>query len=181
MTPAGIEPAPFQFVATAVPLRRSSMYLFTQSSKARFLKVCYEYRTRYTIIDRKEKLFPAHVINAYSGIRGKVLLIPRLGTAWRWVVSFTPRPLRPRERTTVHTEKRAGWAPETVWTFGRREKVLAPTGTRNPDPPVPNIVTIQATLLRLHCLLVHGLNVLRYKPEVRWFKSRSSHWNFSLT
>jgi hypothetical protein len=64
------------------PLRRRSIYLFIQSSKARFLKLCYEFQNRYTITDWKGKVFPTHVINAYRGIRIIALLIPRHGTEW---------------------------------------------------------------------------------------------------
>jgi hypothetical protein len=39
-----------------------------------------------------------------------------LGTRWRWVVSFTPRPLYP-------LDSRWGWAPEPAWTTWRREKI----------------------------------------------------------
>jgi len=32
-----------------------------------------------------------------------------LPTTWRWVIHFTPWPLFPQERTSVPTEKKAGW------------------------------------------------------------------------
>jgi len=49
------------------------------------------------------------------------------------VVSVTTWPLFPLERTPVSIEYEAGWAPEPVWTFWRREKYLDITGTRIPD------------------------------------------------
>ena len=82
MTPAGIEPAPLRFLAQHLNYC-SSIYLFIYSSQARFLKLCYEYQNRYASIDWKEEVFPAHVVNAYNGIKGKALLLPRLGTGWR--------------------------------------------------------------------------------------------------
>ena len=41
------------------------------------------------------KLFPVHVMKTYGGNRGIALLILNLGPRWRWVVSFTPRPVYP--------------------------------------------------------------------------------------
>jgi len=65
-------------------------------------------KTGTPLLTGNKKYF--HVVNAYSGIRGKALFLPRLGNGWR----FTPRPLHPREITTVPTENEAGWAPETA-------------------------------------------------------------------
>jgi hypothetical protein len=67
-----------------------------------------------------------------------------LGTSWRWVVSFTPRPLYPRgERRLGGPQNRSGRRGE--------EKILDPTGTRIPTPlscspwpvaiPAPNVNT----------------------------------------
>jgi hypothetical protein len=44
-----------------------------------------------------------------------------LGTSWRWVVSFTPRPLYPREKAPVPIGWEAAWAPKQVWKTWRRE------------------------------------------------------------
>jgi hypothetical protein len=62
-------------------------------------------------------------------------LYPRilnLGARWRWVISFTPRPLYQGEEHPVPIGWEAGWAPEPVWTRWRRKKFLAPAGNRNP-------------------------------------------------
>jgi hypothetical protein len=37
------------------------------------------------------------------------------------------------ERTLIPTEKEAGWAPEPVWMFGKREKNLSPYWDSNPQ------------------------------------------------
>jgi len=50
-----------------------------------------------------------HAMKAYSGSRGSSLNLS-LGTTWRWVVNFTPRPLYP----PVTIEYRAGWVPDEV-------------------------------------------------------------------
>jgi hypothetical protein len=41
-----------------------------------------------------------------------------LGTSWRWAVSFTLRPLYPREKSPWHPLE--GWGPELVWTMWRK-------------------------------------------------------------
>jgi hypothetical protein len=44
-------------------------------------------------------------MEAYRGNRGIAPLILHLGTAWRRVVNFIPRPLCPRESTPVLTDR----------------------------------------------------------------------------
>jgi hypothetical protein len=39
------------------------------------------------------------------------------------VVNFTPRPPYLPGKNPVRIEEEAGWAPELVWTFWRREKI----------------------------------------------------------
>jgi len=72
-------------------------------------------------------------MKAYMGVGGLDPLFLNLGTGWRWVVSVTPQPLYPREGTLVPTVQEAGWAPEWVWTFRRKEPSLATAGIRTPD------------------------------------------------
>ena len=55
-------------------------------------------------------------MKAYRESRGITPLILNLGSRWRGMLNFTPRPLCPRERTPVHIELLASWAPEPVWT-----------------------------------------------------------------
>jgi hypothetical protein len=55
-------------------------------------------------------------LNAYRGSRGIAPLILRLGTRWRWVISFTPRPLWspvPNEQETAGDEKNLSSPPPT--------------------------------------------------------------------
>jgi hypothetical protein len=55
-----------------------------------------------------------------------------LGTSWRWVVSFTPRPLNPRGKSSRYPLDRKLGGPQSQ--SGRRgeEKILDPTGSRTP-------------------------------------------------
>jgi len=40
------------------------------------------------------------------------------------VVILTSRPLYPRERNPVSIKKDAGWAPEMLWTFLEKRKIV---------------------------------------------------------
>ena len=90
-----------------------------------------------------------------------------LGPAERRVVNITPRPHCPQERTQIPTELEAGWAPELVWSFGRREKSVAPNGIRTPDRPVRNPVTVLTELCRLMLSSVYVKYVLREPQQLR--------------
>ena len=79
-------------------------------------------------------------------------------TRWRWVVNYTPRPISHQQRTPVLTEQKAGWPPDLVLTFWRRERPLVPTGIRTPDHPACSLVTIPTILLWLMILRFCWLN-----------------------
>jgi hypothetical protein len=82
-----------------------------------------------------------HVLNKLSTTpwrrMGSECIDPRildLGTRWRWVVGFTPRPLYSRGKNTRYPLDRRLCGPQSR--SGRRgeEKILDPTGTRTPTP-----------------------------------------------
>jgi hypothetical protein len=51
------------------------------------------------------------------------------------------------ERNPVPAEQEAGWAPEPVWTFCRRDKSPTPTKTRTSDrPAASSLVSIPTSL-----------------------------------
>jgi hypothetical protein len=56
-----------------------------------------------------------------------------LGTNWRWMVSFTPWPLYPRERAPGPLDRRLRGPQSRAGLYGQ-VKILALTGTRNSTP-----------------------------------------------
>jgi hypothetical protein len=57
-----------------------------------------------------------------------------LGTSWRWVVNFTPRPLYPRGKSLRYPlDRRFGGPQSRSGRFGEK-KILDPTETRTPIP-----------------------------------------------
>jgi hypothetical protein len=74
-----------------------------------------------------------------------------LGSRQRWVVSFTPLPLYPRDPLY----RRLGGPPEPVWTSWKREKSLDPPGIEPwPCSPIAHRSTdraILASFLRTEC------------------------------
>jgi hypothetical protein len=79
-----------------------------------------------------------------GGIAQRIL---NLGTRWRWVISFTLRPLYSRKESPVPIGLEAGWASELVWTGGRREISLPCTcWGSNLDCPPRSLVAILTEL-----------------------------------
>jgi hypothetical protein len=71
--------------------------------------------------------------------------------------------------TPVPIQYEAGWAPEPVWTFWKREKPLDPTGTRTPDH---SGCSLDATLSTLPQLPI---------PAVSFKKTMQVYYLFCLT
>jgi hypothetical protein len=65
-----------------------------------------------------------------GGIAPRIL---NLGTRWRWVVSFTPKPLYPQGKRPCYPLDRRLGVP--VWARWWREKFLSSSGPRIPDHP----------------------------------------------
>jgi hypothetical protein len=65
------------------------------------------------------------------------------------MVKLTPRSLYLQVETTVPIELEDRWAPESVWTFWRREKLLVPGGNPTPNGPLVSLVTILTELSRI--------------------------------
>jgi hypothetical protein len=87
-----------------------------------------------------EKICPSATLSITNptwsnpGSRGEDLdpLILDLGTRWRWVVSFTPRPFTPGKRDLGTHWIGGSVGPRAVWTLWRSKKPLAPTWNWTP-------------------------------------------------
>jgi hypothetical protein len=53
-------------------------------------------------------------MKTYGGAKVKIHALLDLGTRWRWVVSFTLRPLYPRGKTPAAIRQEAEWVPERM-------------------------------------------------------------------
>ena len=68
------------------------------------------------------KLSLPHSMKLCRGCSGIDPLIPNSGTRWGQVVNFMPWPLQ--KIILVLIEQEAGWVPEPLWTFWRRENLF---------------------------------------------------------
>jgi hypothetical protein len=123
-------------------------------------------RMELTRIDKSEEAL------WHEGVWGSGCIDPRfleLGISWRWVVSFTPRPLYPRGKNPrVPIRYEAGWAPEPVWTIWRSEN-SCPHRYSNSDPsvvhPVSSLYTdwaIPALEWYLQTLFIYLLSLAKF-------------------
>jgi hypothetical protein len=74
------------------------------------------------------------------GSRGIAPRILDLCTRWRWVVSFTPRPLYPQGKSPWYPlDKRLGGAQNRSGHGGEEKNSQPPAGTRTPDHPARSL------------------------------------------
>jgi hypothetical protein len=85
---------------------------------------------------KKAKDFPHHAMQTNRGRGGLAVPICNLDTRWRWMINIA----LPPEGTPVAIALEAGWAPELICTFLKREKSLVCTEIRTPDSTAPNLV-----------------------------------------
>jgi len=93
-------------------------------------------------------LVSVYAINLYSNIISIVPLIPTLGTRWRQMPKFTPRPPYPRKRIPVPNEWKFAWFTKAELEVWGKRKCLVPTGIQTPDRPARILVTMSTTLPR---------------------------------
>jgi hypothetical protein len=73
-------------------------------------------------------------MKTYWGMEVQLHAFFDLGSRWRWVVSFTPRPLCPQEKNLRYPSERSLDGPQSRSGDGGEEKNLHPLhGTRTPD------------------------------------------------
>jgi hypothetical protein len=97
--------------------------IYTQSQ---FTNVFFVHSYFRAVFFLKVKAVPQHT---NGGAGGRVCIAPThsrlLGTKWRWVVSFTPRPLFIPGERSPGTHCAGGWVgPQPVWTQRLEEKIM---------------------------------------------------------
>jgi hypothetical protein len=92
-----------------------------------------------------------HTMKTYWGSEGIAPSILNLNTRWRWVVSFTPRPLYLRGKSTRYPlVRRLGGSQSRSGRGGEEEKSNnCPCRELNPNRPTRSLVSIQTELPRL--------------------------------
>ena len=82
----------------------------------------------------------------------------------------------PRERTPISFEDEAGWTPDPIWMFWRKENVFAYARIRTPYCPVRSRVTIPTTVIRmrsgLKCPKYPYSGLIRVVPVTHLLKIR---------
>jgi hypothetical protein len=92
-----------------------------------------------------------------------------LGTSWRWVVNFTPRPLYPRGKSPRYSLDRRLRGPSgPVWTIWRRENSW-PYRKSNSDPSVVQPVASRYTDWAIPVPKFCDICSSKWKTEVRIF------------
>jgi hypothetical protein len=106
--------------------------------------------------------FPQKVVpvlnqaSRHEDVLGSGGIAPRIldiGTRWRWVVSFRPRPLYPRERAPG-THWIGGWVgPKAVLDTVMKRKIPSPRRESNPRIPIVQLVAQRHTDWAITALL----------------------------
>jgi hypothetical protein len=97
-----------------------------------------EAKTRLTVFvsKTKDKGCPIRRLEGTERVVEITLLMVKLSTGWRCVVSATPWPLYPLERDTVRMVQQAGWGPWLVWVGVVKRKSLNHYWGSTPNCPV---------------------------------------------
>jgi len=162
MTPAGIEPATFRFVAqrldhcaTAVPMPAFSTVtklnqLSSWQANQRHARKSIQQSNTNTEVKVKWCRYRSGVAQSVS--RGIALLFHDRGTRKGWVVSSTSRPHFTSGKDPVPILQETVWAPGPVWTGGKS----LPHGDPIPDRPA-----CSQSLYRLSYRAHNQIRVLR--------------------
>jgi hypothetical protein len=96
--------------------------------------------SKLTIVKGKVKLSLCfNRASRHGSVLGERGIAPRildLSTRWRWMVSFTPRPLYPQEKSPLYPLDRRLGGPQNRSGHGEG-KIPSPARTRIPDHPAP--------------------------------------------
>jgi hypothetical protein len=95
-----------------------------------------------------------HTMKAYWGNGGIALRILDLGIRWRWVISFTPRPLYPQGKSPWYPLRRNWVGPRTGLNAVVRRIISSPYRDSNPPiiRPVAHLYTTELSQLLPICL-----------------------------
>jgi hypothetical protein len=111
-----------------------------------------------------------------KGVLGSGGIAPRildLGTRWRWVVSFTPRPLYPRGNSPAYPLDRRLGGPQSRCGRGEEKNSQPLLGL---EPPIIQLVAQSYTteltrLLAQKMTLLHGVSFLFNPPAMDFITS----------
>jgi hypothetical protein len=100
-------------------------------------------------------------MEAYWGSEDKVPRILGLGTRWRWVVGFTPRPLYPQGRSPWYPLYRRLGGPQSRSGRGGEEKNSQPMQGLEPQiiQTVAQCYTAELSRLQKEYVIAHNASV----------------------
>jgi hypothetical protein len=121
----------FEVSRSVITVQREFLALFKKDAPHKnnvFFKPCTKITLHCNHRSGHLRLTEHYAMKTYEGVLD-------LGTSWRWVVSFTPRPLYLRGKNPPYPfDRRLGGPQSRSGRYGE-VKILGLTGTRTPTPP----------------------------------------------
>jgi hypothetical protein len=112
-------------------------------------------------------------MKAYWGSGGIVPRILDLGSRWRWVISFTPRPLYPQGKSPG-THWIGGWvAPRAVLGAVVKRKIPSPRRESNPRTPINTCYGDGTTVPRILNLCTRCSWVVTFTLRPLYFRDKN--------
>jgi len=114
---------------------------------------------------KNDKVFPIPSMKAYRESRGITPLILNLGSRWRGILNFIPRPLCSRERTPVPLELWLAGPQSQSGLFGE-DRYILPLSGFEPQTIHPIIQSLLTDLVRLQKSFLQLLSQKTWKRLV---------------